>query len=304
MIILKSIIFIFLSLFTINCNSKIEFVFAGGFQGGTYFKIGESLNVIKDFKVKEISTDGSLDNLYKLEDKLADFSISQLDVIQNLAIGDRDLSKKLKVLFPIYGEEVHIITSKKINSVAELKGKKISIGDSESGTKFTSLILLDQFGINADDSTLEEIDSVKSLKMLLDGSLDAMVLVAGVPVKILADLPEETKEKIHILEFSKESFSAVRGTNLIYQKSEIPASAYSWEIKPISTIVVQSVLICRSDLEDKIVKQFVESIWKNKSTLATKHEKWNSLNKDSLKTHLDRNPEIFHPVMKDIIGNL
>jgi TRAP-type uncharacterized transport system substrate-binding protein len=56
--------------------------------------------VIKDFKVKEISTDGSLDNLYKLEDKLADFSISQLDVIQNLAIGDRDLSKKLKLTFP------------------------------------------------------------------------------------------------------------------------------------------------------------------------------------------------------------
>ena len=304
MIILKNILFIFLSLLTINCNSKIEFVFAGGFQGGTYFKIGESLNVIKDFKVKEISTDGSLDNLYKLEDKLADFSISQLDVIQNLAIGDRDLSKKLKVLFPIYGEEVHIITSKKINSIAELKGKKISIGDSESGTKFTSLILLDQFGISADQSTLEEIDSVKSLKMLLDGSLDAMVLVAGVPVKVLADLPEETKEKIHILEFSKESFSAVRGTNLIYQKSEIPASTYSWEIRPISTIVVQSVLICRSDLEEKVVKQFVESIWKNKDTLVTKHEKWNSLNKDSLKTHLDRNPEIFHPVMKDIFGNL
>jgi len=304
MIKLKTIFFIILSLLLTNCNSKIEFVFAGGFQGGTYFKIGESLNVIQDFKVKEISTDGSLDNLYKLEDKLADFSISQLDVIQNLAIGDRDLSKKLRVLFPIYGEEVHIISSKKINSIKELKGKKISIGDSESGTKFTSLILLDQFGISADDSTLEEIDSVKSLKMILEGTLDAMVLVAGVPVKLLVDLPEETKEKIHILEFSKDSFSAVRGTNLIYQKSEIPASTYSWEIRPISTIIVQSVLICRSDLEDKVVKQFVESIWKNKSTLATKHEKWNSLNKDSLKTHLDKNPEIFHPIMKDIIGNL
>lgn len=304
MTIIKSLFFLFLSLFVINCNSKIEFVFAGGFKDGTYFKIGESLNVIKDFTVKEISTDGSLDNLYTLEDKKADFSISQIDVIQNLAIGDRDLSKKIKVLFPIYSEEVHIIASRKINSIADLKGKKISIGDSESGTKFTSLILLDQFGINPDDSTLEEIDSIKSLNMLLDGSLDAMVLVAGVPVKILADLPEETNQKIHILEFSKDAFSAVRGTNLTYQRSEIPASAYSWEIKPISTIVVQSVIICRSDLEEKVVKQFVESIWKNKSILATKHEKWNSLNKESLKVHLEKNPEIFHPIMKDLFGNL
>ena len=121
MTIIKSLFFLFLSLFVINCNSKIEFVFAGGFKDGTYFKIGESLNVIKDFTVKEISTDGSLDNLYNLEDKKADFSISQIDVIQNLAIGDRDLSKKIKVLFPIYSEEVHIIASRKINSIAERK---------------------------------------------------------------------------------------------------------------------------------------------------------------------------------------
>jgi TRAP transporter TAXI family solute receptor len=298
----------YILLFTVisfsHCSKKIEFIFAGGFAGGTYYKIGESLSVIKDFKVTEISTDGSLDNLYKIADHKADFSISQLDVLQNLAIGDRDLVNKIKILFPIYGEEVHIVVSKKISSLSELKGKKISIGDSESGTKFTSLIFLDQFGINNDNATLEEINSAKSLEMLLNGSIDGFILVAGAPVKLLLDLPESASEKIHLLEFSKESLQSVRGTNLTYQRSEIPASTYSWEIKPISTIVVQSVMITRSDLDEKIISQFTKSIYKEKEILSTRHDKWKSLNKETLSNLFNRNPDLFHSSLKTIIGDL
>lgn len=299
----KNIILLF-SLFIFNCSSPIEFTFAGGFKNGTYFKIGESLNIIKEFKVTEISTDGSLDNLYKLADKKADFSISQLDVIQNLAIGDRESLNKIKVLFPIYGEEVHIIASKSLGSIPSLKGKKISIGDSESGSKYTSLIFLDQMGINNDTAILEEIDSGASLQMLIDGKLDAMVLVAGAPVKILSDLTEENSSKIHLLSIPDENLQVVRGTSLTYQRAEIPASTYSWEIKPIQTILVQSVMIARSDLEDKKITTFVNSIWKNKESLATKHEKWKSLNKEALEKHLSKNPDIFHPLMKGMLGSL
>ncbi len=299
----KYIIFLTVLSFS-QCKGKIEFTFAGGFLGGTYYKIGESLSIIKDFSVKEISTDGSVDNLYKIADRKADFSISQLDVIQNVSIGDRELVSKVKVLFPIYGEEVHIVASKKIQSLSDLKGKKISIGDSESGTKFTSLIFLDQFGINNDTATLEEIGSSKSLEMLLEGTLDGFVLVAGAPVKLLLDLPESTSEKIHLLEFSKESLQSVRGTNLTYQKADIPASTYAWEVKPISTIVVQSVIIARSDLDEKIISQFITSIFKGKDTLATRHEKWKSLNKDTLSNLYNRNPDLFHPVMKNLLPEL
>lgn len=300
----QKIILIVLAVFITACNSKIEFTFAGGFQGGTYFKIGESLNTIKNFKVNEISTDGSLDNLYKLNDKKADFSISQMDVIQNLAIGDREALNKIKVLFPVYGEEVHLIASRNIESIPGLKGKKISIGDSESGSKYTSLIFLDQMGINSDTATLEEIDSAKSLQMVLDGKLDAMVLVAGAPVKLLLDLSNEDGKKIHLLSFPEENLQVVRGTSLTYQRSEIPASTYPWEIKPINTIVVQSVLISRADLDDKTVTTFVKSIWANKETLITRHEKWKSLSKESLEKHLKRNQEIFHPVMINLLPTL
>lgn len=295
---------IILSFFIFNCSSPIEFTFAGGFKDGTYYKIGESLNIIKEFKVNEISTDGSLDNLYNLADKKADFSISQLDVIQNLAIGDRESLNKIKVLFPLYGEEVHIIALKGIESVPLLKGKRISIGDSESGSKYTSLIFLDQMGINSDTSVLEEIDSTTSLKLLLEGKLDAMILVAGAPVKILSDLSEESSNKIHLLSIPDENLQVVRGTSLTYQRAEIPASTYPWEIKPINTIIVQSVIISRSDLEEKIVSSFVKSVWKNKDSLATRHEKWKSINKEALEKHLSKNPDIFHPIMKGLVNSL
>jgi TRAP-type uncharacterized transport system substrate-binding protein len=134
--------------------------------------------------------------------------------------------------------------------------------------------------------------------MLLDGSIDGFILVAGAPVKLLLDLPESASEKIHLLEFSKESLQSVRGTNLTYQKSEIPASTYSWELKPISTIVVQSVMIARADLDEKIISQFTKSIYKEKEILSTRHEKWKSLNKDTLSNLFKRNPDLFHSSIK------
>ena len=291
-------------LLVLNCSQKIDLTFAGGFKGGTYFLIGESLSILKDFNVKEISTDGSLDNLYHLSDKKADFSISQMDVVQNLSIGDRETLSKIKVLFPIYGEEVHIIANKTVTQIKDLKGKKISIGDSESGSKYTSLIFLDQMGINGETTTLEEIGSSKSLEMLLDGKLDAMVLVAGAPVKMLAELSNEKSDKIHLLSFPEENLQVVRGTNLTYQRSEIGASTYSWEIKPISTIVVQSVMIVRSDIEEKKIKKFIKTVFKNKELLSTKHEKWKNLSKENLEKHFNKNPDVFHPIIKDLLGEI
>jgi TRAP transporter TAXI family solute receptor len=300
---IKIILLLFSFLFA-NCQNKLEFRFASGFKGGTYEQIGISISKLNSFQVKLQNTEGSIDNIFLIKDNKADISISQLDVLQNSVLGDQDIQKKVKVLFPLYGEEVHFIAKKQYSTVESLVGKKISIGDSESGTKMTSLIFLSQFGINNDNTTLEEWDAPKSLEKLLAGELDALVLVAGYPVQILSQLPETVKNQIQILPFTNQSLQAVRGTNITYQKSEIPSGTYSWESKPIETILVQSVFIGRGDLTEKQVIQFTKTIWKNKPTLLTLHDKWKQLDKSHFESIRKKNESLFHPAVLKIFSEL
>jgi uncharacterized protein len=287
-----------------NCNQKIQFKFQSGFEGGTYFKIGESLKTLDSFQIESSISKGSQDNINAVHKGLVDFSIAQLDVLQNTSLGDPNIKEKVKVLFPIYAEEIHLITKKDINFITDLKNKKISIGDSESGTKLTSIIFLNYFGIDSDSSELIEKDYALSLKDISEGNLDAMILVAGTPITLLKDLGPEISDKIHLISFEKEKLANIKNSNLVFQRSEIPASTYSWEVKPIETIQVQSVLICRSDLPEDTVVKFVKTIWKNKDSLSTQHEKWKKLDKNQLNDHLKRNPDIFHPSISKIVGDL
>lgn len=298
--ILLSIFFLF-SFF--NCKERSEFVFAGGFSDGTYYKVADSLSVVSHFSPKVLATEGSIDNIFKLVDGKADYGITQLDVFQNSSLGNPDVFDKIKILLPLYGEELHLLALRKYENLEQLKGKKISIGDPESGSKLTSLIFLGQLGINGDNSTLEEFNYTVSLEMLLKGEIDAMVMVAGAPVKLLSELPENTKDKIRLLSIPQEGLKSVQGTGLIYQKSEIPSGTYSWEVSPIETLLVQSVIIGNTKASKKTVKNFLNGIWENRNVLITKHEKWKNLKLEYVKRHLERNANFFHPDVPEIIGD-
>jgi TRAP-type uncharacterized transport system substrate-binding protein len=63
-------------------------------------------------------------------------------------------------------------------------------------------------------------------------------------------------------------------------------------------------MITRSDLDEKIISQFTKSIYKEKEILSTRHDKWKSLNKETLSNLFNRNPDLFHSSLKTIIGDL
>ncbi|MCB1142009.1 MAG: TAXI family TRAP transporter solute-binding subunit [Leptospiraceae bacterium] len=293
-----------LSTTLLSCKHHLEFRFAGGFTGGTYEKIAESLNAISDFKVSIQTTEGSLDNISRLKNGTAEFSITQLDVLQNHSIGDSTTFDSIKVLFPVYGEEIHVIAHKSIQSIEDLKGKKISIGESSSGTKLTSLLFLGYFGISNETSQLEEISYADSIPMLLDGTLQGMVLIAGRPVKLLTDLDPRSASELRLLSFTEDNLKSLKKTNLIYQRTEIPASTYSWEVSPIQTFLVQSVMITRSNIDPKIIRIFMKSIWQNRDLLATQHKKWQGITSENLKLHFEKYRTYYHPEVESLLKEL
>ncbi|MEM4271117.1 MAG: TAXI family TRAP transporter solute-binding subunit [Candidatus Pacearchaeota archaeon] len=301
---MKTILIFLLTLSFSFCAKKYQFKVASGFKEGTYYKIVESLKLISNFEIENLSSEGSIDNLYKISDGKADVGLTQLDVYFNTSIGSPEVFDKVKILFPVYGEELHIVAQRKYEKLESLKGKKISIGDSESGTKITSLIFLSQLDINGQNTGLEEFNYTDSLSKLLKGELDAFILVAGAPVKVLAELEEDVKTKIQLLSVPDIQLKTVQGTGLVYKRTEIPSATYSWEVKPVSTLLIQSIFVGRTSLSKEEVKALIKEIWRSQEKLATRHEKWKSFNLRTLQEHVNNNEKFFHPSVKEILKEL
>ena len=294
---LKFFIFVPIIFLFLSCGKSKKVIFAGGFKGGTYYKIAESIDSVPGSSTV-IPTNGSLDNILLLSGKKADYSLTQLDMLQNYSIGEPEVKEKVKMLLPLYGEEVHLIARKEIKDLKSLAGKKISIGPSNSGMKISSLIFLGQIGIEEGKIIMEEMETEKAIPMLLKKELDAVIVIAGQPVKLLSEIPASEKNNIHLLEFAGDLYQAVGGTNLTYQKADIPANTYAWQDQSVKTLVVQSVLISRND-----ILEFINTLFASKEKLTGIHPKWKSLDRSLLKYYYDKDPSIFHPAMKEIVLN-
>ncbi|MCX7997929.1 MAG: hypothetical protein N3A69_03115, partial [Leptospiraceae bacterium] len=91
---------------------------------------------------------------------------------------------------------------------------------------------------------------------------------------------------------------------LVYKKTEIPSAAYSWEVRPIPTLLIQSILVGRASLTKDEVKALLKEVWRAQNTLATRHEKWKSFNLQLVKEHLNTNDKFFHPAIKEVLQEL
>ncbi|MEM7183937.1 MAG: TAXI family TRAP transporter solute-binding subunit [Spirochaetota bacterium] len=289
------------SLILVSCKKTQKFTFAGGFKGGTYYKIGQSLDSLSEFEAKVLPTNGSVDNLYLVSDAKAKYSLTQLDMLRRTSIGQDEVSKNVRVIMPVYSEEIHMLVRKEITDIENLKSKTISIGPANSGMKNTALTFLDQAGVNQDNTTFEELATEKAIPKLLTGELDGVVVIAGVPVKILQEIPAKEKENIHLIDFAGKVYQSVVGTSQYYQKAEIQADTYPWQSKIVKTLVVQSVLITHSKTEQKDIEFLLDGIFDNKISLSTKHIKWDKISKKAIQNSFEINKDIYHPAMAKIL---
>ncbi len=275
--------------------------FAGGFPGGSYYPIAKSLNKLPGYSFNVSTSNGSFDNISALDDGDAAYTLTQLDMLQSFAISEPGIKKSVKIMMPLYTEEVHLLARRDIQSPADLAQKRVSFGHIDSGSKITSLIFLDQLGIGRTSLTVVDMPSERAVKELLEGKLDAVMIVVGRPAKILTEIPAAEKENIHLLEFTGEFYDKIEASNFVYQRSEIPAGTYPWQDGTVKTLGVQSVLAARGDIPAADVEKLARAIYANQADLESSHEKWAYLNKDELKKLHEILPDDFHPGMQSLL---
>lgn len=271
-----------------NNDSKTpsELRFLTGSETGTYYAFG---TVIAQHATNNIGTKvialagaGSKGNVNKLQDKEAELAFCQSDVMAYAYQGTNLFEKEGKVenfsvLGALYVETVQLVAvNPDIKSVEDLKGKKVSVGQSGSGVYFNALDVLSAYDMKLDDiqPTYQSFgDSANDLK---DGKIDAAFIVAGAPTTAVVELAA-TNPNTHLISFDEEHLNKLLAASPYYTKSVIKGGTYSTVAEDVTTVGVGAVLLVRDDIPEDVVYNLTKDIFDNASKLSGDHAKYSEV---------------------------
>lgn len=310
---LKKFIFscFLLSLLTNNLLAKEKYVIATATAGGTYYPVGVGIATIASLKLSAsnkmvfsaVTSAGSAENLTMLQSGEADLAIIQglfgSMAWQGKAKYEGDVRKDLRAISMLWHEvEQFTVLSElaetgNIKDLKNLYGKKFSIGGRNSGARVSTEIILDSLGISYNKMNLEYLGYAASANALIEGKIDGVNPLAGVPTSAVCNLfMKTTPKKLQILEFTKEDLLKVNDSYPIWTPYIIKADTYHGQTKDIHTIAQPSLLVATKDMSEEAVYQLTKVIYENLDFL---HEVHKATKPMSIKKAIVGSPIPLHP---------
>ncbi|MGG1253719.1 TAXI family TRAP transporter solute-binding subunit [Brevibacillus agri] len=266
-----------------------QLVIATGGTGGTYYPLGGGMadHITKNAGVTATAqaTGASAENIRLLRDKKADIAFTQNDIAEYAAAGTNMFQQDGKIdsfqaLGALYDETIQIVVSadSNIKSVADLKGKRVSVGAPGSGTEINAQQILEAYGLTFDDTQLQRLSFADSAKAIQDGKLDAAFQTAGTPTAAITELAATTGVKI--IPIDNDKINAIIAKYPYYVKTTVPANTYQTVPEEVTTVSVKSMLLIRSDLDEDLVYKVTKAIFDNTDKLG--HAKAKEIKLDSV----------------------
>ena len=262
-----------------SCGTKLTMGTGG--TGGTYYAFGAVLSQYIENNAGvgcvAVSTDGSKANIQGIAS--GDYSLGtvQSDVMAyawngtNTFAADGKVSS-FRVIGGLYAEAVQIITmDKNIKSVADLKGKSVSIGAPASGVYFNAIDVLGAAGLTEKDIKAQYQSFNDSVESLKDGKIDAAFIVAGAPTPAVNELM--TTNDAYLVPIDGEIATKVMANCPYYTEYTIPANTYKGQTADVKTITVKATLIVSADLDEDTVYNITKAIFDNIDAIKAEHAK-------------------------------
>ena len=274
--------------------AAVEYKMVTASERGTYIKIGRDLAQFvapsADIKLDALPSAGSAENVRRLRHepgvKLAlvqsDVYQSYLDMAAGGNAGAGVLIRPLRVIMPLYNEEIYFIVraDSERNFVHEIKNAKINAGELGSGTALTSATLYRlMFGAALPDANTSFMSNEEALaKLVTDKTIDVVAVVAGQPAKLLVDMKPESRQLIKLLKFDAND-PASKAALKTYFPATVRASSYpNLLTADLAGLAVKAFLVTYDfQLKDtkSHLRQMARSLCQNFSTLQKQgHPKW------------------------------
>jgi hypothetical protein len=250
---------------------------AGAGTAGTFYIMAAGMADMfnKQLGVNSVAevTAGSVENVRLLDSKRVELGVMQVDVMRNALAGRAQFSAPVDMvaLVPLYPNVIQIVTLKDspINTFADLKGKRVSVGSPGSGILATNQIILETLGLSLNDIQPQYLSFAETTNAFRDGSVDAAIVNTAAPAPWVVDL--ETSHEIKLIELSPgeiEKFTSKFGH---FVSAEIPKAAYKSLDGDVATFAVWITLAGRGDLPENDVYEITKAIFDNADFLKEIH---------------------------------
>ena len=288
-----AIIFIFCS--CSNSSGEItggNYMFVTGKNGGTYYSLGTAMASVWDkysgSETTIISTTGSIDNIEMLVKGDADIALVQSDIFY-YALNGGEMYKEIKqrglsAVASLYTESVQIVVNaeSEINTIEDLKGKSVAVGNFGTATEAAARQILDAYGITYDQITVRYQTFSEASKGLAAGTVDAAFAVSSLPSTNIYEYAQ--MRPIKFLPISVTNATKLKRSCPFFSDGVILSETYGTE-NSVATLCIDIMLICRSELSQDKVYSFTSSLFDNLDELASGHAKGSDI-------YVDLAPEI------------
>ena len=275
-----------------NAPAGGNLIFTTGGETGTYYAFGgviaQDVTANTPTTVTAISSDGSKANVLLLKSGDAQLGFCQSDVMAYAYNGtstfaDTGAYTEFSTVANLYMEQVQIVTcDPDIKTVADLAGKKVSVGAAGSGVYFNAVDILSAYGLGDlnDKGEFTQIianyqsfgDSADSLT---DGTIDAAFIVAGAPTTAIMDL--STTKAAYLVSLDDAHIDELLAASPYYTKHVIPAGTYNGQDEDVTTVAVGAVILARDDVSEDAIYALTADIFDNAPDLISSHAKYGEL---------------------------
>jgi TRAP transporter TAXI family solute receptor len=261
-----------------------------GGTAGTYYPIGGIIaNAVSTDKIVATAqaTNGSVANVSAVASGASESGFSQSDVASWAYTGTglyegRGKVESLRAIANLYPETVHVVVRRSLSakSIADLKGKRVSIDEPGSGSIINAKAILAAYGIKDGDYRAENLKPGPSAEKLKDGSLDAFFITGGYPVAAVTELATTTQ--IALLPVDGQVADKLRAQFKFFAADQIPDGTYK-DVKGVKTVSVGAQWVTSANVPADLVYAVTKALWsdKTRSALDAGHAKGKAIQKAS-----------------------
>ncbi|HSP56998.1 MAG TPA: TAXI family TRAP transporter solute-binding subunit [Halomonas sp.] len=272
-----------------------QFITIGtGGQTGVYYVVGQSVcrlvNRSSDdhgIRCNAPSTGGSVANINGIKSGELDMGVAQSDVQYQAYNGtgnfEGDAYEDLRSVFTLHGEPLTVLARKdaNINSLEDLAGKRVNIGNPGSGQRNTMEVVMEAMGWDRDTfSRAEEMEAAEQAAALSDNNIDAMAYVVGHPNGSIEEAT--TTVDANLVPLEGDAIDNLVEEYSYYSKAVIPGGLYEGNDEDVNTFGVTATLVSSAEVDEEIVYQAVKTVFENFDRFKQLHPAFENLKEEDM----------------------
>ncbi|MGY4877410.1 TAXI family TRAP transporter solute-binding subunit [Vreelandella aquamarina] len=274
---------------------------ATGGTGGTYYPMGGGFaeminNHIEGAQATAEVTGASVENMGLIMRGDADMALALADTVYQAYTGTGDFEGRqiedTRALASLYPNAIQLVTlaDSDVHSIADLEGKRVSVGAPGSGTELNARALLEANGISYDDFTPQRLNFNETADAIRDGDIDAGFWSVGPPTSSIMNLA--ATRDIRLVGLSDEEIANAQEDVAVFARYSLGENLYEGMDEAVQTIGIPNVLVVNAAMDEELAYQLTQLLFEQTDELIAVHP---AANDTTVEFTLESTPVPLHP---------